>query len=103
LQSIIWQGSQPAGTGVDFQIAVSQSPSGPWVYKGPGGSTTDYYGRECPIAGISDPPAGPNKAICIDKSQVANYRYLRYKVRLKSNVLQTLSPRVDDIILNWSR
>lgn len=103
LNSVIWQGDQPSGTSVDFQIAVSQSSSGPWIFKGPGGSTTDYYGRECPLAGISNPGAGPNKSICIDRSQVTNYRYLRYKIRLRSNTLQTLSPRVDDVILNWSR
>ena len=103
LNSIIWQGTQPSGTSVDFQIAVATSTDGPWNYTGPSGNTIAYYSVECPIAGAADPGAGPNKAICIDKSQVINYRYLRYKIRLKSDLAQTLSPRIDDIILNWSQ
>lgn len=103
LNSIIWQGSQPSGTSVDFQVAVSNSSGGPWTFTGPSGSTTNYYGVECPITGIANPGAGPNKAICIDKSQVTNYRYLRYKVRLTSNLAQTLSPTINDVILNWSK
>lgn len=101
LQSIIWQGTQPAGTSVDFQIAVSNSTSGPWTYEGPGGSTTDYYGQECPLIGVSDPAAGPGKAICVDKNLTAGYRYVRYKVRLQSNTTQNQTPKVEDVILNW--
>ena len=102
LNSVIWQGDQPSGTSVDFQIAASNSASGPWSYMGPGGDSGNYYGAECPTAGISNPGAGPNKSICVDKNLTSNYRYLRYKVRLRSNLIQTLTPRVDDIILNWS-
>ncbi len=102
LNSIIWQGSQPGGTSVDFQVAVSNNSGGPWTYKGPGGSTSAYYGAECPTAGTSNPGAGPNKSICIDVNQVTNYQYLRYKVRLQSNTGQTLTPQVDDIVLNFS-
>ncbi|MDP3975046.1 MAG: hypothetical protein Q8P88_02040 [Candidatus Jorgensenbacteria bacterium] len=102
LQSIIWQGTQPSGTSVDFQIATSSSSSGPWTFRGPGGSTTAYYGAECPIPSISVPGAGPNKAICVDKN-VGAARYLRYKVRLRSNLLQTLTPTVNDVILIWTR
>jgi len=99
LTSIVWQGSQPAGTSVDFQIAVSNSQSGPWSYEGPGGSTTSYYGAECPTPGIGN--VGPNKAICVDKNITLDNRYLRYKTRLQSNTAQTLTPVVDDVILNW--
>ena len=99
LTSIIWQGSQPAETSVNFQIAVSNSSSGPWSYEGPGGSTTDYYGAECPTPGIGN--AGDNVAICMDKNITLDNRYLRYKVRLQSNTAQTLTPVVNDVILNW--
>ncbi len=103
LNSIIWQGTQPGGTSVDFQIAVSNSSGGPWSFFGPNGSATAFYGAACPIAGVSNPGAGPNAPICVDKSLVVNYRYLRYKIRLISNTLQTLSPTVNNVILNWSK
>lgn len=103
LQSIIWQGTQPSGTSVDFQIATSSSSSGPWTFYGPGGTTLFYYGAECPLAGTQIPDAaGPNKAICVDKNLGAA-RYLRYKVRLRSNLLQTLTPTIEDVILIWTR
>ncbi len=102
LNSVIWHGAQPPGTSVDFQVAVSNNSNGPWNYIGPDGTNTTYYGRACPLAGISNPGAGPNKAICINRGPVSNYRYLRYKVRLLSDATQTSTPRIDDIILNWS-
>lgn len=102
LNSIIWQGAQPSGTSVDFQIAVSDNSSGPWNFKGPDGTSETWFGRECPVAGTSDPGAGPDKAICVDKSLTANKRYLRYKVRLQTNLAQDKTPTINDIILNWS-
>ena len=99
LNSIIWQGSQPAGTCVEFQIAVSNTSTGPWEYKGCdsygcAATTGSYYGASCP---------GPNVAIPIyDRAQVKNQRYLRYKATLISDVNQTVSPTIEDIILNWS-
>ena len=106
LNSITWIGTKPEGTYVDFQIAVSNSPSGSWTFKGPGGDTASYYGLRCEsnFKGGTNPDGAPaNASICIDPSQVNNYRYIRYRIRLRSNVLQTLTPQVDDIILNWSR
>ena len=102
LQSIIWQGTQPSGTSVDFQIATSSSSSGPWTFYGPSRSTTAYHGTECPFSGISVPGAGSDKAICVDKN-IGAARYLRYKVRLRSTLLQTLTPTVEDVILIWSK
>ena len=102
LQSIIWQGTQPTGTSVDFQVATSSSPLGPWTFVGPGGSTMSYYGAECPVAGVSIPGAGPNKAICVAKD-IGAARYLRYRIRLRSNLLQTLTPTIEDVILIWTR
>ncbi|MAF79639.1 hypothetical protein CL629_01015 [bacterium] len=103
LNSIIWQGTQPSGTSVDFQIAVSNSPTGPWTFIGPGGSEFTYYGASCPAAATSFPGAGADTPICIDKLQSASSRYLRYKVRLISNLSRTESPEINDIVLNWSR
>jgi hypothetical protein len=101
LSNIIWQGAQPAGASVDFQIAVATNTAGPWNYKGPSGTDETYFGNECPTAGVGS--AGPNKAICVDKTITANKRYLRYKVRLQSNTAQTQTPVIEDIILNWAR
>jgi len=103
LNSIIWQGTQPAGTCTKFQIAVSNSSSGPWNFWGPDiacdgqGDTDQYFGNSCP---------GPDKAIKIegcDRDWIKDNRYLRYKVTLESDFAQSATPRVDDIILNWSR
>lgn len=103
LNSIIWQGSQPAGTCVKFQIAASNNSSGPWNFLGPdaacdgSGDAGTYFGSSCP---------GPNSPIQIkgcDPAWIKNNRYLRYRVILTSDTAQSLTPRVDDIILNWSR
>ncbi len=115
LNSITWEGepqvnSEGGNTYVGFQIAVSDSSSGPWTYYGPGGSDTDYYDTPCSQSfvggtgyvgdGNGAPPSTP---ICVNPSQVLNNRYLRYKFQLKSNLLQTDTPRIDKIILNWSK
>jgi hypothetical protein len=97
LNSITWRGSQPVGTCVKFQIAVATSSGGPWPYYGTSQDINTYFGNSCP---------GPDSVIPItgsDRSWVNNMRYLRYKIFLSSDILQTLTPRVDDVILNWSR
>jgi len=103
LNSILWQGVQPAGTCVKFQVAVSDSSSGPWDFWGTdaacdgSGDTNQYFGSSCP---------GPDSAIQIsgcDREWVKDKRYLRYRVILESDTAQSLTPRIDDIILNWSR
>ncbi len=116
LNSIIWHGTQPGGdASVDFQIAVSNCPNGAenppdctagtWEFIGPDSTNETYYGlysEGCSIFGQASPAAGPGVPICIDPNQTLNFRYLRYKVRLKSNLTQTESPVIQDIILNWS-
>ncbi len=103
LNNIIWQGSQPAGTCVKFQIAASNNSSGPWNFWGPdaacdgSGDAGTYFGNSCP---------GPNLSIKIascDRDWIKDKRYLRYKVILESDFQQSVTSRVDDIILNWSR
>lgn len=96
LNSIIWQGTQPSGTCVKFQIAVSNSTSGPWTYYGPNQDTNQYFGNSC---------SGPDSPIIIggsDRAWIANKRYLRYKVRLESDLFRSQTPTVNNIILNWS-
>ena len=104
LKSLIWNGSAPAGTCTNFQIAASNNSSGPWNYLGPSGDASSYYGASCsqsPNGGLGC--ASTDTPICLNSSQFNNYRYYRYKAQLQSNVTQTQTPRVDDVILNFSR
>ncbi len=88
--SIIWQGALNGGS-VKFQIASSNATS-TWDYFGPDGSSSSYYG-----VGID-----ANNSTQINLSYHNNHRYFRYKIILESNAGKTTSPRVDDIIINWS-
>ncbi len=103
LNSIIWQGTASGETCVDFQIAASNATSGPWNYIGPSGDSLTYYGASClaaPRGGVGC--AEQNIPACVNRSDFVGYRYLRYKVRLTSNLIQTETPNVNDVILNWS-
>ncbi len=107
LNSIIWQGEESTSIdgGVDFQIAASQIPNpSSWDFKGPGGDPSLYYAQPCPAIGPSLTGGGapPYKPICVDPTQVTNFRYFRYKVRLKSDISHTYTPHVKEVILNWS-
>lgn len=88
--SIMWIGSQPASTLVKFQIASGNSSGGPWTYLGPNGTVNDFY------LAISGTP------IKINLSNHLNHRYFRYKAILESDAAQSVTPRVEDIIFNWS-
>lgn len=90
LNSVLWHGSQPAGTSVRFQFAVSNVSGGPWNFVGPDGTSNTYYA------------GGPSLSIKLESQIFSNYRYFRYRVILVSNQAQSLSPRVDDVIVNWS-
>ncbi|OHB22119.1 MAG: hypothetical protein A2939_05815 [Parcubacteria group bacterium RIFCSPLOWO2_01_FULL_48_18] len=94
LNSIIWHGFNPAGASVKFQIAAATSSGGPWVYKGSDGSSC--------TASIYYTPTGSGLPLAVDRTCHNNYRYYRYKVILWSTDDQSASPRVDDIVLNWS-
>jgi hypothetical protein len=91
INTIMWNGVQPDGTRVYFQIASSNSSSGPWAYLGPDGSSSSYY-----------IPTNPNKPVKINMVYHNNHRYFRYKIFLESDISQTASPLVDDVIINWS-
>lgn len=91
LNTIMWQGNKPSGTNVKFQIASSNASSGPWSYLGPDGSDTTYYN-----------PTDANIPVQINLAYHSNKRYFRYKLFLESNASQSESPRVDDVIINWS-
>ena len=92
INSIMWQGNKPFGTSVKFQLSSSNSSDGPWSYLGPDGSDTTYYD-----------PGDANVAAPINLKYHNNFRYFRYKIFIETDVAKTASPRVDDIIINWSR
>lgn len=87
--SLLWQGSLGTGGAVKFQIAFSDSSSGPWNYYGPT-SDADWY-QPNPSISISFPTAG--------LASPQNKKYIRYKVNLSTT---DTSPQINDIIINWS-
>ncbi len=91
INTILWQGDKPAGTVVKFQISSSNNSEGPWSYFGPDGSDTTYYS-----------PSNMDIPVQINLQYHNNHRYFRYKVFLETNIAHTQSPRIDDIIINWS-
>jgi hypothetical protein len=90
LNSLMWKGTLPAGTAIAFQIAVSNSSSGPWNFVGSGGTSSTYY-----TASFGVP-------IPLTYALFSGYRYFRYRTILTSNSTQSATPRVDDVIINWS-
>mgnify|MGYP001605979959 CR=1 FL=1 len=101
--AILWQGTLNGGQ-VKFQIGSSNCTNGAtnpptcttdagWLNKfiGPDGTGLTYY-----------EPIGPNEPVSINLAHHNNKRYIRYKAVLVSNSTQTASPKVDDIIINWS-
>lgn len=84
--TIMWREENIGGGTVEFQIASSDSPAGPWEFKGQLG-TNDWY-----LALVNTP-------VNITRAHHNNKRYVRYKTRLNRG---TASPVVRDIIINWS-
>ncbi len=87
LNSLMWKGSSGADTSVKFQIATSLNSSGPWNFTGPSGAGSYYI-------------ANPDTPITL--TGYADVRYFRYKVVLESSD-GVSTPRVDEVILNWSQ
>lgn len=100
LNSVLWQGQLPSpanGASVEFQIATSNSSSGPWdssKFVGYDGTSNTYY----PKTGLGT----PGTSIPLDYVLHNNQRYFRYRTTLVSNASSTQSPRVDEILVNWS-
>ena len=89
--AIMWKGQLPATSRVLFQFATSNDPNGPWNFLGPDGLPTSYY-----------EPSGPDIPIRISPAYHNNMRYFRYRIILKPSNTGLASPRVDDVIINWS-
>ncbi len=78
----MWQGDQPTWAKVQFKLAVSNNPAGPWSF------------------GTAIAPIGPNMQALIPQEIYNNARYFQYKI-----IFDTLSatPKVDDVIIGLSR
>jgi hypothetical protein len=103
--SIMWKGS--AGTGkVSFQLAASNtSTPGSWnYYGGPTCGALAWFDTPGPNTPVELKGTGLNAATC--RSAWNNKRYFRYKVKICSNAdcanPGTVSPIIDDVIVNWS-
>lgn len=90
--TILYQGTKPTNTDVRFQLAVSDSASGPWNFSGYDGTDTTYY-----------TPTGPNIPIALNASLYKNKRYFRYRIFLATDTLQSASPEINKVIVTWSR
>src|SRR3989344_1481591 len=87
INSILWQGTQPAGATARFQLATSDNASGTWSYMGYDGTNSTYY------------TAAPNTAIQIARAYSDGQRFFRYKIFLTTT--GNSGPTVDDIVVNW--
>lgn len=81
--TMLWRGVQPPGTSVQIELATSNASSGPWNYSSPANILV-------------------NTPLKLIGNNYINRRYIRYRVTLLSDVWQTSSPQIDDIIINWS-
>lgn len=90
LNSLLWYGNLPAGTSIGFQFADQNSSSGPWNFVGPDGTLSTFYS------------VAQGTPLPLSYSLHSGYRYFRYRVTLTSDLTQQLTPRVDEVIVNWS-
>jgi hypothetical protein len=90
VNGVTWMGNLPADTDVRIQIATSESSTGPWNFYGPDGTSSSFYAPDPNVGAALYPWVHPPG------------RYFRYRVTLVSDISQTLTPRVDDVIVRWS-
>ncbi len=84
---IAWTGTAPENTSIRFQLASSNSQSGPWSYVGPDGTNTSYY-----TVGAKE---------FINYSNHLNHRYIRYKLFLASQAEFTV-PILEEITISYT-
>lgn len=89
LNSVVWQGTQPGGTTVQFKFAVSNSSNGPWTYTGSDGTVNTYW-----------LPQGPGTPVSLGSSYTG-FRYFRYQVTLNGAGTST-SPIINNVAVSWS-
>jgi Domain of unknown function (DUF2341) len=83
--TISWNATQPSGTTVNFRVAGSASPTGPWTYIGPDGSSATSY--------ASSPGALP---FVLD-----GLRYFRIQLTLIS-VSTVITPLLNDVTVTYN-
>lgn len=90
--TLTYQGYKPAGANVKFQFASSNSSSGPWSFVGPNGQSNTYY-----------TPIGPDYPVEISTTYHNNHRYFRYKIILETDSWKSVGPRIDEVVVGWSK
>lgn len=90
--SILWQGTSAASSTVQFQLAASNSSSGPWTFTGPDGTGNTYYTPTAP--GVSAP------FNYYGATNNFTGEFFRYRVTITSGA--GVSAKVNDVIVNWS-
>ncbi|MCE7873765.1 hypothetical protein DYH09_25795, partial [bacterium CPR1] len=89
--TISWTETLPGGgADVEFQVALSSSPDGPWTYQGPLGSTSNKFTT----------PGG--ESILDSGSSARTGRYARYKAFLTAGSSGTLTPDFTKVQLSHS-
>jgi hypothetical protein len=76
--TISWTATVPAGTTLQFQVAVSNNPNGPFNFVGPDSTSGTYFSNGASLA------------------QFNGNRYLRYKA-IFSSANSTLTPTLNDV------
>ncbi len=92
INSILWQGDKPAGAAVYFQF-FSGATTTNMTFIGPDGTVNSYYPNNSTGAATSS-------QVWLNPAYNSNKRYFRYKIFVSST--PGASPRVDDVIVNWS-
>ncbi len=111
MNTIMWQGSQPSGSSVLFQIASANCDNGATdppdcvTDTGWGGSKTSGDGAYVGTDGTSNTyynPGAPDTQVRINLAHHNNKRYWRYKAIIQTDNERTVSPTVEDIVITWS-
>lgn len=93
INTIMWQGIYSSGN-VKFKITGSNCPNG--ANNPPACDSGNWNWSGQPLR-----PAGPGVQAKIDPQVASNVRYFKYKIMVDSSSLT--SPKIDDVIVSWSR
>ncbi|MDO8604623.1 MAG: hypothetical protein Q7K40_04505 [bacterium] len=105
--SIMWKGTEGTGK-VQFQVATSDSDTGPWTFYGSsdGGATcntSSWY--DTGTSGLGGGPGKPVEIACSARQSQNNKRYFRYRIQICSadcTASGGASPKVSDVVVNWA-
>jgi hypothetical protein len=91
ITQIMWKGILENNTFVGFQLAGSDSSSGPWEYSGPDGTSYTYFAS-----------SSPGILYSVTSTNLKNIQYLRYKVFLAS-CSENAIPQVNAVYIYYSK